>query len=171
MITSEEETSGEDTPEENSSVKDPGAHATSAEASIDFGAATNGVKVSPGLAVWGGNRNAPRQGAYQNTVLRLFTAPTRKAPNVELLGTIFMTGCSHPDECFGRIGDETHHDSSWMEFHMPEDMSSERIMRVERGVTDSVEAFNRVLDVLDAAPVYPGQHHRIIEVEYGIDIP
>ncbi|KAF2473176.1 uncharacterized protein BDR25DRAFT_341326 [Lindgomyces ingoldianus] len=103
------------------------------------------------------------------TQLRLYkTSPT--SGGYVSLPAIVLTGNETSDECFTRICQQTESDCSWIMFQFPEDMSPIPRIRVDRGSRGSEALFQSVLDIFRAAPRFPGDLTRVVEVECGLDM-
>jgi hypothetical protein len=95
---------------------------------------------------------ATSQKSYDSVELRLYrkTNPTRPDPNGPVLpyGPCFLTSdCITSHDCFARICEEIGTDCSFMIFRLPEDMSHESSIRIDRGSGNSEVLFQRVLDI------------------------
>jgi hypothetical protein len=87
-------------------------------------------------------------------------------------GPMFLTAaCTTIDECFTRICDRIQTDCGFMVFHLPEDMSREGSVRVNRGSADAEATFQRLLQIFCTSKKFPGEpQYRSVEVEVGLDM-
>lgn len=88
-------------------------------------------------------------------------------------GTMFLTTeWDTSGDCFCRVCEKIETDCSFMIFQLPEDMSQEGQVRLDRGSRGADATFQRILDILQKARRFPGEpQHRSIEVEVGLDMP
>jgi hypothetical protein len=114
---------------------------------------------------------------YFSVELRLYrkTDHTQSGANGPVLpnGPWFLTSdCITSHDCFARICKEIGTDCSFMIFRLPEDMSHESRMRIDRGSDNSEVAFQRVLDIFRKSKSFPGEpQYHSVEVEVGLDMP
>lgn len=114
---------------------------------------------------------------YSSVELRLYRRidPNRPGNNgpVYPYGPWFLTSdCTTSHDCFTRICERIGTDCSFMVFRLPEDMSQEGSIRLDRGSGHSEALFQRVLEVFRKAKTYPGEpQYHSVEVEVGLDMP
>jgi hypothetical protein len=102
--------------------------------------------------------------------VRSFTAPDDSG-SVNSFGAMFLThDCTTAHDCFTRICDTIETDCNFMVFRLPEDMSREGSLRVNRRSTDAETVFQRVLEKFREAKKFPGEpQYRSVEVEIGVE--
>jgi hypothetical protein len=84
---------------------------------------------------------------------------------------MLVTNAMTSDDCFTRICEKIESDCSFMIFQLPEDMSTNDRVRIDRGCEKSETAFQRVLYTLQKARKFPcGPPHRSVEVEIGLEV-
>jgi hypothetical protein len=88
-------------------------------------------------------------------------------------GFMFLTAdCTTSSNCFTRICEKIQTDCDFIIFQLPEDMSVENNVRVNRGSSNAEATFQRVLDIFRKAKKFPGEpQYRSVEVEVGLDMP
>ncbi|KAF1842121.1 uncharacterized protein K460DRAFT_398191 [Cucurbitaria berberidis CBS 394.84] len=98
--------------------------------------------------------------------------PPRLGP-VWPCGTLFLTTeWNSSDHCFSQVCEQIETDCSFMVFQLPEDMSREGQVRLDRGSRDSEATFERILGIFRKAGKFPGKpQHRSVEVEVGLELP
>ncbi|EDU51283.1 hypothetical protein PtrSN002B_004993 [Pyrenophora tritici-repentis] len=86
-------------------------------------------------------------------------------------GSLMLTeDISTCEACFNRICEEAQTEYNFMVFQLPEDMSMQDPMRIDRGSSVSETAFQHVRGILQRARRFPGgPPHRSVEVEIGYD--
>jgi hypothetical protein len=114
---------------------------------------------------------------FSSVELRLYRkltlAPTGEIGPVFPYGSVFLTpDCTTSSNCFTRICEKIRTDCGFMVFRLPEDMSMESSVRLDRGSTNAETTFQRVLDIFRKAKRFPGEpQYRSVEVEVGLDMP
>jgi hypothetical protein len=80
--------------------------------------------------------------------------------------------CPSAEDCFKRICEHIGTDCSFVVFHLPEHMSAEGSVRIDRGAPVGEETFQRVLGYFQKAEKFPGEpQYHSVEVEVGLDLP
>ncbi|KAF2267959.1 hypothetical protein CC78DRAFT_613653 [Lojkania enalia] len=113
--------------------------------------------------------NSDRNPGYFQMELRLYRASSLASGHISPRGSLLLTDDYTSDECFSAISDEIQSDCSWIIFQLPEDMSENATIRVERGTRGSEAMFQRVLNIFRESPLYQGAP-RACEVECGLDL-
>lgn len=114
---------------------------------------------------------------FSSVELRLYRKTSTTLPGaygpVKPYGPWFLTtDCTTAHDCFTRICEKIETDCSFVVFHLPEDMSFDRSVRVNRGSGDAESTFRRVLEIFRSAKEFPGEPgYRSVEVEVGLDLP
>jgi hypothetical protein len=114
---------------------------------------------------------------FSSVELRLYRkitlTPEGTSGSVLPYGPMFLTAdCTTIDGCFTRICDKIRTDCGFMVFHLPEDMSREGSIRVNRGSAHADVTFQRVLQIFRISKKFPGEpQYRSVEVEVGLDMP
>jgi hypothetical protein len=86
---------------------------------------------------------------------------------------MFLTpDCTTANDCFTRIYDKIRIDCSFMVVRLPEDMSLESGVRVDRGAGNAEATFQEVLCIFQKAKRFTGEpRYRSVGVEVGLDMP
>jgi hypothetical protein len=80
--------------------------------------------------------------------------------------------CTTSHDCFRRVCEHIATDCSFMVFRLPEDMSLEGRIRVDRGSQAVENTFQKVLGIFRKAKRFPGEpQYRSVEVEVGLEMP
>jgi hypothetical protein len=111
--------------------------------------------------------------SYSRVELRLYRVTRLSVPPVTSYGSMFLF-FDHPSsqDCFKRICERIATDCSFMIFQLPEDMSLEARVRIDRGSPTGESEFQRVLGIIQKAKKFPGPpEYRSVEVEVGLDLP
>ncbi|KAF2026177.1 hypothetical protein EK21DRAFT_39146, partial [Setomelanomma holmii] len=116
---------------------------------------------------------AKPQSNFSRVELRLYRRTSISGPYgpVKPYGPWFLTSdCATAHKCFTRLCQEIKTDCSFMVFRLPEDMSMNGSVRVNRGAVDAEPKFQRVLEIFRKAKKFPGvPQYRSVEVEVGLD--
>jgi hypothetical protein len=113
---------------------------------------------------------------YTSVELRLYRITNDSIPGAS--GPVFPydemflpNHCPSAEDCFKRICEHTKTDCSFMVFHLPEHMSQEGSVRIDRGSPAGEETFQRVLGFFQRAKKFPGEpQYHSVEVEVGLDM-
>jgi hypothetical protein len=80
--------------------------------------------------------------------------------------------CTTAYDCFNSVCEQIATDCSFMIFELPEDMSQNGSVRLDRGSSNAETTFQRVRSVFRRAKRFPGNpQYRSVEVEIGLDMP
>ncbi|KAF2111724.1 hypothetical protein BDV96DRAFT_581664 [Lophiotrema nucula] len=101
--------------------------------------------------------------------LRLYRASSLAFGQVSDKATILLEKDCTSEECFSTACELLKSDISWMIFHLPEDMSLDPRIKIDRGKTLSEQDFQVLMAVFRDAPRYPGDAPRACEVQCGLD--
>lgn len=105
--------------------------------------------------------------------LRLYRKTSSEEPQhigpCYFYGTTFLVDdLDTLEKCFAHICHYVGANCTYMEFHLPEDMSLEGRIRIDRRFSVAKATFQRVLNMLQGARKFPGEpSYRTVEVEIG----
>jgi hypothetical protein len=115
--------------------------------------------------------------SYSSVELRPYRITNDSLPGaiggIILYDEMFLSNqCPSAEDCFKRICEHIGTDCSFVIFHLPEHMSTEGSVRIDRGAPVGEEKFQRVLDYFQKAEKFPGEpQYHSVEVEVGLDLP